>query len=237
MSKKFLASLAVAGAAFYATSAGAVTTFVSNNSVTGAGLVVNPLVTFDEPLPTQPNGSNQTVGNFSVGGANFTGAGFVTNGSTTNLYASPAGNSTNYFAVVPNPGPGGTTSSPETITLPGSFTQFGLYWGSIDSYNVVTFSNGNSFTGSNIVNPADGNQTSPGTNIYVLFTSTVPFTTITLASIQTNAFEFDNIFWGPAQVPGPTPLPGALPLFVSGLGGLGFLRFWRKKSALKAASA
>jgi hypothetical protein len=55
-----------------------------------------------------------------------------------------------------------------------------------------------------------------------------------LLSTNSNAFEFANLqtFGGPAPAAAvATPLPAALPLFVSGLGALGFVGWRRKKKA------
>jgi hypothetical protein len=55
-----------------------------------------------------------------------------------------------------------------------------------------------------------------------------------LLTTGSNAFEFANLqaFRGPAEAPlVATPLPGALPLFVTGLGALGLLGWRRKKKA------
>ena len=87
-----------------------------------------------------------------------------------------------------------------------------------------------------IHNPANGNQ-GIGGSFYALFTSDVAFNTVTLATTQ-NSFEVDNLFWGNAERLGRLLFRERLPLFVSGLGGLGFLRFWRKKKqTIKMAAA
>jgi hypothetical protein len=249
MYKKFLACVAIAAAASYAASAGAMTvTPVAANvpADTGFGNTVGATptqVTFDEVGVTAAP-PNSVTANLpaSIGTATFAGNGIIVNnpaGPIAGMYAPPITaplgvgipDTTNYLAVVPDPNPSsGNLSSPVTVTLPGSFFQFGLLWGSIDTYNTITFSNdseSDSVTGIEIVNPANGNQGIGGT-FYVLFTSDVAFNTVILASTS-NSLEVDNLFWGRAAVEQPVPLPGALPLFVSGLGSLGFFGFWRKR--------
>lgn len=69
---------------------------------------------------------------------------------------------------------------------------FGFQWGSIDTYNTIEFYLGNvmtSFTGTDIVIPANGNQNIGG-SAYVEFTG--PFDKVVLKSTQ-NSFEIDNV--------------------------------------------
>lgn len=103
---------------------------------------------------------------------------------------------------------------------------FGLYWGSIDTYNTITFnmsdSTSQSFTGTQIIGgiEADGNQFSVDSNAYVSWLTTgATFDSVTLSTTQ-RAIEVDNLAFGMIAV----PTPGALILLGIGLVGLGLRR-------------
>ncbi len=88
----------------------------------------------------------------------------------------------------------------ETITFATEQNSFGLYWGSVDPSNTISFYDGNrlvaSYSGSDIAPLlANGNQGSFAANGYVQFSDLAPFTKVVLAS-STNAFEVDNISAG-----------------------------------------
>jgi hypothetical protein len=116
---------------------------------------------------------------------------------------------------------------------PASSFQFD--WGSVDSYNTLVI---NSTAGSetvvpgsmNFMNPANGDQVSPGTN--GLFTVTgapgQKFTSITLTSSQ-NSFEIDNL-----AVAG-VPEPANWALMIAGFGAIGVMS--RRRRSLGAATA
>jgi len=78
------------------------------------------------------------------------------------LYATPFGDTTNYMAVL-----GGRS---EDIVYSGLKNSFGLYWGSVDSYNSLTFYNGDNsvamITGAEVDPPmkANGGQTDYASN-------------------------------------------------------------------------
>lgn len=112
---------------------------------------------------------------------------------------------------------------------------FQFDWGSIDSYNTLTiFSTGGNpiiVPGGNFINPANGNQVSPGTN--GLFTVTGDagelFTGFTLTSGQ-NSFEIDNLA---VAVPEPTTWA----LMILGFGGVGLMVRSRRRSGSTAFAA
>jgi hypothetical protein len=133
----------------------------------------------------------------------------------------------NYLAVF-----GGTT---ETITLKAGSglvpQSFGLYIGSLDSYNTITFMNGASvvatLTGTDIANDVNANLASVGpplqtgppltnqsgfvANRYVIFSDIGAFTSVVLGSCGlpagcTNAFEVDNLSFATT-----TSLAGGVP--------------------------
>lgn len=160
-----------------------------------AGAIVNSFNTGD--FTTWQNGPNPVTGTTASGG----GSRFVT-GDLSGRYAAPyisdgaaAGtdNPTVYLSV-----PGTSSSGEVTMQLDETFTYFGLFWGSIDSYNTITFLLDGvtvaSYGGADVIGPniANGNQTAPGTNTYVNFFDLAAFDAVRLASTG-YAFELDNI--------------------------------------------
>lgn len=134
------------------------------------------------------------------------------------LYAKPAGLSADdWFLTVPYDNAGGTA----TFGLGFSADYFGLLWGSIDSYNTITFFSAGSavasFSGGDApIVPADGNQ---ATSFFVefLFEDGLSFDAVELDSTR-RAFETAN------HAVRAVPAPGALALLGTGLLGLALVR-------------
>lgn len=159
----------------------------------------------------------------------WSGTGSIVSGSSGGNYAAPFNNSlmdnpdaTNYLAVRAG-------ESYQATFDDKTYTYFGLFWGSVDEYNSISFYNNGvevaTFTGSSVLsgNKANGNQSSPTTNQYINFYGLSAFDTVKLSSSQ-NAFEADNLAVG-----NPVPVPAAVWLFGSGLVGLvGFRRRAKK---------
>ena len=85
----------------------------------------------------------------------------------------------------------------ETIDYSGFADSFGLYWGSVDSYNSLEFYNNGALvatiSGADIPSLAsNGDQTSYSANRYVLITSLPSFNEVIMSS-GANSFEFDNV--------------------------------------------
>jgi hypothetical protein len=168
-------------------------------------------VNFDAGLPASPI---------------YTGGGLAT--GTVVGSAAPLGDDTQYLSLG-----GAGRPSPVNIDLTslGLQNYFGLYWGSIDSYNTVAFYNGaaliNSFTGTQVAALAtglatadSGSQTDATANRYINFVSDNAgeyFNRIVLTSSQA-AFESDNHAF--RAIPTPALLPGLVGMGVS---------FWRKR--------
>ncbi len=112
--------------------------------------------------------------------------------------------------------PGGTL----TIAFATPQTSFDLLWGSVDTYNALSFGTPGFGTPAQTVTGADIARAIPGiqfgsSNAAVEISGLDPFTLITVTS-TTPAFEF---------VPGlAVPEPGALALFGTALLGLGLVR-------------
>ena len=113
------------------------------------------------------------------------------------LYATPYGDTTNYMAVL-----GGGS---EEIAYSSLKTSFGLYWGSVDTYNSLAFYSGAvlvaTITGADVDPPmsANGGQTDYASNGYVLITALPQFDRVVAAS-GSNSFEFDNVAAGGTAV-------------------------------------
>jgi hypothetical protein len=190
----------------------------------------SPAATFDGQTQT-PYGLTTPAGNFADGGALFSGSGIVMrNGPlgdqpSLGLYAEPFHDTTNYLAVL-----GGGS---ETISYSAAMDRFGLYWGSVDTWNTIAFYNGNtlidSFTGSQIVPLiADGNQVDDHSNRYVIF-SDLNFNKVILSSSQ-NSFEVDNIS-------AAVPELSTWAMMLMGFAGIGFAAYRRAKKCSKAIKA
>lgn len=148
----------------------------------------------------------------------WSGNGAVVIGSTGQNaapYGVSAADASKYVTV---PVTGGTGSY--TATLGADYNYFGIWWGSVDTYNTLSFYKGDtlveSFNGTAITTPnaANGNQTAPTTNLYVNFRDLPMFNKFEMTSTQ-YAFEADNI-----AVKNTVPIPAAAWLLGSGLLGL-----------------
>jgi hypothetical protein len=185
---------------------------------------------FTSGMTTQVSGA--TVYDFDTGAkpAGYSGEGWILPSSVSGMAAAPAGDSTPYLSVAfPK------SSGLETFAAsPGaSYNYFGLYWGSIDDYNSLSFYSGASLlatlTGNDVIRSgtALGDQVSSGSNRYVNFLlHDMSFDKIVFGTTS-YAFESDNHAF--ANVPTSVPEPGTLALL--GVAVAGFLVVRRRSVA------
>lgn len=158
----------------------------------------------------------------------FTPDGQAVQGSSSGVYAAPyLSNANGSLFGDPSNGPDTTTYlttgiGTATLTFPGNEQYMGLLWGSVDSYNTLSFYAGTMLigliTGSNVTSLANGNQGVNGT-YYVNINSSTPFDKV-VASSSAYAFEFDNVAFNTTQV---VPEPAVLGMFGLGLLMIGLL--------------
>ena len=199
-SKLAFASAAVAVAVAFAAPANATITFTTQP---GSNPYAGPTPTYD----------------FDASTPTFSGGNVVGPGTTSGQFAQPFGSTGQYYSVGPS------TSTPGTIDLSsfGDIFNLSFIWGSVDTYNTLTFLDASNnvlatFTGNQIFNPANGDQTSPNTNPLVTFffdgTDISNVASMQLSSTQ-NAFEIDDI-----AVNG-VPEPATWAMMLLGFGAVG----------------
>jgi PEP-CTERM motif len=186
------------------------------------------IATFDS-VPAQFYGSTVPFGSFLDGGAAFSGSAVVMNNGgqgSLGLYATPFGDPTNYMAVL-----GGGS---EAIAYSSLKNSFGLYWGSVDTYNSLMFYRGDTLvsTVTSADLPVNGNgvQSGFGSNAYVLIGALPGFDRVVAAS-SSNSFEFDNVVAGGASA---VPEPSTWAMLLVGFSGLGYAAFRRKSAPISA---
>jgi hypothetical protein len=174
----------------------------------------------------------------------ISGGGFgFAQGNMEGVYAAPANDMT-HFAYGPNQGSGVPNAEVNfdyagllsTLGPNASLNYFGLYYGSIDTFNDVMFYNasGNllqTVTGAELIrqfNGVSGGQTADSSNIYVnlFFSPQEEFTSFSFRTTA-QAFEVDNLVVG-YQV-SEVPEPASLALLGLGLAGVGMARRRNKK--------
>lgn len=161
-------------------------------------------------------------GTFSMPGGQFSLSNSHIVQGTTGTYAKPYLDNTQYASI----NAGGRI----TFNLTNPSNYFGLYWGSVDTYNSLSFYSGSTLLGTiggaSIISAAGlqaGNQGAFG-SVFANFASSIGFDKV-VAYSSGIAFEFDDVRLS------AVPLPAALPMFGGLMGAMGLAARRRKRAA------
>jgi len=175
-------------------------------------------------VPSGSSGSSVSATGYTENGIKFTGGG-IAKGSVSGQFASPPG-SNNYLTL------GGPTDfSPVTIALGGLKGYFGMFVGSLDTYNTIEFLKAGvskAIFGGAALPPTNPNGNKSVGVYYNFFgdSNSDLFDTVKLSSTSP-AFEVDNIATRTA-IPTPALLPGLIGMGVAA---------WRKRRGESAEQA
>lgn len=215
--RKFSTLLATLAAATALGATGANASLVVNATIGGAPAGV-AYVNFDNLASGNAGGASGGVQ------VSFSGDGQIVTGSASGVYAAPylSNNNGVLFGDASN-GPDATSYVTSGIgsakfMFPAFEHYVGLLWGSVDSYNTLSFYDGatlvGTMTGTDVTAAANGDQGINGT-YYVNIISTLGFDSV-VATSSSYAFEFDNVAYDTSQNI-LTPEPFSLALFGTGL--------------------
>jgi hypothetical protein len=224
--------MAAVAALTLSSAANATISIGGNNQGTNPYSGPAPTINFDTTFPDSPTAPSPYI---------------VGPGTVSNFFAQPFGSTGQYYAAGPTSNGTGPGSSPGIIDLTsyalaagaGGVTSLSFLWGSIDAFNTLEFLDsannvlggaGFSISGSQIHNPANGDQSDPELNRVVFFiltgTDATNFRKLRLTS-TTNAFEIDNIAINPG-----VPEPATWALMILGFAGIGMALRRRSRPAL-----
>ncbi|MDB5892834.1 MAG: hypothetical protein JWQ88_365 [Rhodoferax sp.] len=258
MNKAILSAVIAAVAVAASFSAQAVTVSYDSTNTNVAGGDFSGKTSYLLPASNVANNTTLFVETFGArnGGANTQGCGLDSPsslvsltggtydfriGSIQNVAAAPSGDAGCYAY-----GPTAGGKLPDVVKVDytnlltfakaTSLNYLGLYYGSIDTYNSLTFYNAaggviTTVTGQSLINQfngTSGDQQATSSNIYVnlFFSPAEQFTSFSFTTTQV-AFEMDNLVVG-VNVPSRVPEPASIALLGLGLAALGVTR--RRKS-------
>ena len=227
--KTALATLAAIGLAVVSTQASAFSVSVQTGTAVSTQASVDQIDLGNTAVVGAPGSFGDVVySGTTAGGLGYSFAdGSLYTAAVPSVTAAPVGSTGAFWSVGNYPS---TQVGPGELTFSGTGALYvGFLWGSVDSYNTVTFWSGvtqlGSYTGSYALNPANGNQSASGQVYFNAFsTSGQAITRITFASPLQNAFETDNF------AVTAVPEPETYAMLLAGLGLMGTIVRRRNKS-------
>ena len=199
------------------------------SSVGGGALSGKTYVTFDDPLPSGLTVTTTTDGGLVTGTSSKNAPPYVSGNNSVNFNTANGADTTQYLTS-------GKLDAGGSITFNFASAQnyFGLLWGSVDTYNTLSFYDGatliGSLTGADVLGLIPSPNTGASGTVYANILSDEGFNTVVATSTQ-YAFEIDNVAFGASYsaVPEPsTVVAGALLLLPFGVS---TLRIMRKNKA------
>ena len=199
-------------------------------AVTGSAQAMTTVSSTNGP-DSGPLAGQTVLYNFESGTpAGLTGNFAIVQGSVVNQYAAPLGDTTHYLTVPIN-----GSSGSATLALSSPLTSLSLYWGSIDTYNTISFADAGgaslgSFTGAQVPPaPADGSQGNMLNNRRVNFDFGGSSATSVTFTSGNKAFEVDDI-----AGTGAVPEPATWAMLITGMGMVGAAARRRRSNVITA---
>ena len=219
--KKYSAGTVAAACLLAASQSAQATSIRVSAEAPGILLPSVPLIavlTFDDlPVGSPPS--------YQFRGGTLSGSGAVEDASVVGKYAQPAGDATSFLTVA-YPSASGAVQ----LLFTNNENYFGLYWGSMDPYNSVTFLKNNeqiaTYSGTDIASltglVANGEQQSASSNRYIEFNFGTDLYDEVILNTTGFGFEVDNIAFG--DPPSPISEPSTLMIIGTSLYGLALVR-------------
>ncbi len=157
------------------------------------------------------NNGFPTTGNATFTGYNSTS---LVTGGKVNDHGNPAGDNSQYMTITPVGYKNSGATGSVTINFANAIDYFGMYWGSADNYNQISFYNGSTllatYGGGDLAGKADGSWTGSEANFFANFYADPgqDFTSVKLSATGV-AFESDNYAYKEA-VPEPATILGTI---------------------------
>lgn len=153
----------------------------------------------------------------------------IVQGSKSSNYATPAGDTTKYLTLSQSGAKVAGSTGSLTLNFAKALDYFGLYWGSVDTYNFLDIFKGNTLlrtiSGTDVSSTAKGSWTGASDNVFVNLNADAgqSFDRVVMRS-NGIAFETDNHAYRQA-VPEPFTVGGSL---------LGLAMGWRMRKKQNA---
>ena len=147
----------------------------------------------------------------------YTGTGTLESTSVAGFTKEPTGSTGNWLSLA--------SGESETVSFGSGYAEVSFLWGSVDSYNTVSFYSGStlldSYTGTSAASLVGSTANGKQTLVFTYDTTSTPITSVKFSS-SGYSFELDNV------TASAVPEPETYALMLAGLGAIAFVARRRK---------